>query len=254
MASVVREGRLMEQYPMIFTGDSVPKISNGTKTMTRRVLTKSNSLFDGGPWPKGLFEKMLWDDEHVWGLGASPESRVVCLAVQHPDGLDRNMHMVSPKVHVGDRFWVKEGFALSILDPEALEPDLRNPEDWDGVHYKADGDSGNWTWDEVVDGELVSEPIKAPWRSPLYMPRWASRLLLEVTEVGIERIQSIKPSDCWDEGIGPVCHNGGLGDPCDEMRAIEAFQQLWDEKNKKRGHGWAKNDWVILYRFKVVEK
>jgi len=76
-------------------------------------------------------------------------------------------------------------------------------------------------------------------------------ITLEITDVRVERVQDIKPADCWSEGIGPVCHGEGLGNPCDEIRARQAFQSLWDSLNAKKGFGWNVNPWVWAIEFKA---
>jgi hypothetical protein len=73
------------------------------------------------------------------------------------------------------------------------------------------------------------------------MPRWASRILLEVIEVRVERVQEIGPSDCRAEGIGAPDH--GLK---------PEFRILWDSINAKRGFSWESNCWVWVVRFKNV--
>jgi hypothetical protein len=90
----------------------------------------------------------------------------------------------------GDRLWVKEKYALSIFDPESLEPDPENPDDWSSVHYEVDGDSGRWEEQTVLDGELHSKPILAPWQNAGTMPRWASRLNVVNIDVSIERVNT----------------------------------------------------------------
>jgi len=102
----------------------------------------------------------------------------------------------------GDRLWVKETFALSRFDPESHEDeDTKDPSQWDGVVYRADGEHGSW---EHYDGKGGRARISAPWRPSIYMPRWASRITLEVTSVRAERVQDISEQDAQAEGISEV--------------------------------------------------
>ena len=83
------------------------------------------------------------------------------------------------------------------------------------------------------------------------MPRWASRITLEITGVRAERLQSIE----WDEAIAE-----GIPDPRRAARRIDPvegtvaqFRQLWDGLNAARGHGWEANPWVWVVEFRRIE-
>ena len=82
------------------------------------------------------------------------------------------------------------------------------------------------------------------------MPRWASRLTLEVTEVGVERVQDISEVDARDEGIT----GGWQMDPDTYPGPIAEFRSLWDETNAHRlkEYGWTANPWVWVIRFRVL--
>jgi len=73
------------------------------------------------------------------------------------------------------------------------------------------------------------------------MPRWASRITLNIDSVGIERIQDISSVDCIAEGITPI----------DDVR--RDFKLLWDRINKSRGFGWESNPCVWVVKFSVLE-
>ena len=92
------------------------------------------------------------------------------------------------------------------------------------------------------------------WKPSIHMPRWASRLTLEVKEVRVERLQEISQEDAQREGL-----RGPLIDP--ELDSIvnqigvapkESFSDLWDSINAKRGHGWETNPWVWVVEFERV--
>jgi len=90
------------------------------------------------------------------------------------------------------------------------------------------------------------------------MPRWASRLTLEVTTVRVERLQEIAEADSIAEGIERI--GIGLqplyGVPTWAVRfltAKTAYAQLWDSINAKRGFGWSVNPWVWVVAFKRIE-
>jgi len=87
------------------------------------------------------------------------------------------------------------------------------------------------------------------WRSPIHMPRWASRILLEVTDVRVERVQEIGEADAECEGVGWDCCGEGENDP---RTPREAFCGLWDSINAKRGYSWKSNPWIWAITFKRI--
>ncbi|MFL6314771.1 MAG: hypothetical protein ACJ71W_21915 [Terriglobales bacterium] len=102
------------------------------------------------------------------------------------------------------------------------------------------------------------------------MPRWASRLTLEITEVRVERVQDISEADAKAEGVEPFSMTQKNIDDCQisdespDMKELArllgpgsfsykfTYQMLWDELNKKRGFGWYKNPWVWVIEYKRV--
>lgn len=123
----------------------------------------------------------------------------------------------------GDRLWVREAFQFSSDYPL----------------YRADDEAGH------IDGG---------WRPSIHMPRWASRITLEVTGVRVERLQDISEADAVAEGIEPTMPNPGpwnwkdyLAEGC-HTHAILSYKTLWESIN---GPGsWDKNPlvWVVEFR------
>lgn len=122
----------------------------------------------------------------------------------------------------GDRLWVRETWAPKAIDPECTV-----------VAYRATDDACN-----------------GPWRTSSHMPRWASRITLEITGVRVERLQGISSDDCIAEGIGdPVGAPLRYGSITEAWNR-RAFQQHWESIN---GPGsWAENPWVWVLSFKRV--
>lgn len=135
-----------------------------------------------------------------------------------------------PYGKVGDRLWVREAWA------------------WPGEEYvlfKATH--------EHIQREMQSDPNNPQftWKSPLFLPRWASRILLEIVSVRVERVQSISEEDAIAEGVDSVTmadvpRQATMTRRCD-------YRQLWDKINSKRGHSWDSNPWVWCVSFKRVE-
>lgn len=205
----------MTERPILFSAPMVKAILAGSKTETRRVVTSANSLVNGSPpcmrknkdiieaWCNLDFSK-AWVDK-----GPSPAGNPGPY-LKVPGG-DESVHRVYSRVQAGDRLWVKETFVPRYFD--------------DGKPaYRAD-----WTaW--------ATEVVKQPkWKPSIFMPRWASRITLEVTDVRVERLQDISDEDAGAEGVSCwVC-----------------FEVLWQSINGKRpGCSWDDNPlvWVIAFR------
>lgn len=129
----------------------------------------------------------------------------------------------------GDRLWVRETWCL-------------RPE---GYGYRADNNPDN-------------NPLK--WGPSIHMPRWASRITLEVTGVRVERVQDISEEDARAEGIratrlshgSVVYHTDSYPTPNIYGSAQERFVNLWHSINTPRGYPWESNPWVWVVAFKVL--
>jgi hypothetical protein len=156
----------------------------------------------------------------------------------------------------GDRLWVKETWrtALSLDDlspmgiaEKCLDAGYSSP--WAPLEYVADGQrNGSWRgW-----GDAVEKAGPGKTRVSIHMPRWASRITLEITGVRVERLQDIREADAQAEGIEPYQghpgrflsgHRPGLNFPS----AIAAYRDLWEQIN---GPGsWDANPWVWVVTF-----
>jgi hypothetical protein len=117
-------------------------------------------------------------------------------------------------------------------------------ETWAEAHY----------WTNDVDAETpiyrasdYKTPIKpVVWKSPMYMPRWASRITLEITDIRVERLQDITAQEAIAEGM-PIPYVAR-----DEYEPISMYRELWEKLNSKRGYPWESNPWVWVIEFKVV--
>jgi hypothetical protein len=81
------------------------------------------------------------------------------------------------------------------------------------------------------------------------MPRWASRITLEVIKVRVERVQEISESDAEAEGIAFI---RDFPDADETLTARQLFEVLWDSINAKRGFGWSVNPWVWVLEFRRI--
>lgn len=136
----------------------------------------------------------------------------------------------------GDRLWVRETFRLQNFS-------------CDYGHWSADI---CYRVDESISEHralFVSENERIGWRPSIHMPRWASRITLEVTGVRVERVNDISLADVLKEGIGLIKDEYGFADT---RATLDSFQTLWDKINAKRGYSWDSNPWVWVGEFKQV--
>ena len=163
--------------------------------------------------------------------------------------------LLCPNGKPGDRLWVRESHAFSVIDPEGFDW-REDPDNWDVV-YRADTSREGLNWRNAA-----GEVIPPPWRRSIHMPRWASRILLEITDVRVERLQDISDKDALAEGIEIVggetscepyrnyrAQKGMKGRNCSSPYA--SFQTLWTAINGDPS--WLKNPWVWVVEFKRLE-
>lgn len=134
----------------------------------------------------------------------------------------------------GDRLWVREAWRSGRLTDRFPPREMTPHQVW----YEADGQAP-----DACNGKL---------RPGMFMPRWASRITLELTGVRVERLQSISHEDSWDEGIRPgadglySCPNASFAET-----PVDAYRQLWEHLNGPKS--WAENPWVWVVCFRRIE-
>jgi hypothetical protein len=134
--------------------------------------------------------------------------------------------------HVGDWLWVKETYC------HGDEWDDEKPFDVDPLC------GGNNLW-YFADGPRPTEGWGKK-RSALFMPKWVTRLWLEVTTVRVQRLQDITITDIRAEGVVDVRDTQNT-----ILRTYhECWITLWDSLNATRGYPWSSNPWVWVYEFK----
>lgn len=131
-----------------------------------------------------------------------------------------------PHGNVGDRIWVRETFAKGLSTKSTLA--------YRATHKPEDLEDGFW------------ETIK--WTPSIHMPRWASRILLEITSVRVERLNDISEEDAQAEGVLPSTH--AITPPEAVYRV--GFGELW--RSIYGDEGWKKNPWVWCISFKRVQE
>lgn len=215
----------MKERPILFSGPMVRAILEGRKTMTRRVVKNSiNELHLRGN-PVQILAN--------WGL-----SRLISFSngmAEFNVQCDVDDYFTEktkcPYGILGDRLWGRETFFICQ----------------DGPIYRADfiGDHTKI----APNGGTFIESVK--WKPSIFMPRSASRILLEITNVRVERLQDITEEDAIAEGVEPVEWGEDMGGmPGDFTSYVEGFKDVWQSINGP--DSWEQNPWVWVIEFKKI--
>uniref|UniRef100_A0A6M3LT89 ASCH domain-containing protein n=1 Tax=viral metagenome TaxID=1070528 RepID=A0A6M3LT89_9ZZZZ len=205
----------MTKRPILFNSKMVSAILEGHKTQTRRVI-KPQPDFSGVIYPSLLKWRRFRSKWGAFPQNASKGS-IPIFAYNCPFG------------KVGDKLYVREKFQLSKGDfASTLEEELnKKPQ----VLYYA-SDSPRYR-------------DKDKWRPSIHMPKWASRITLEITDIRVERLQDIGYTEMKKEGCLPVNCCGGMT----ETLLEEYWIPLWNSVAKKE-YQWNQNPWVFVISFK----
>ena len=213
----------MAERPILFSSPMIRALLDGRKTQTRRVV----KLFDGNHADKaGCFRRGYDEEPGEWMQYAAAGAWVP----------------VRVPYAVGDTLWVRETWA--------------GDEDC-GCVYRADHPTADLKRGDLDEGE---QQIRR-WNPSIFMPRWASRLTLLVTDVRVQRVQEISEEDARAEGLVrwtdpprvPDVHYGIAHADVWEMDPRKTFARLWDSINAKRAP-WASNPWVFAITFEKIKE
>ncbi|MJQ01232.1 hypothetical protein DN101_22480 [Salmonella enterica subsp. enterica] len=211
----------MKERGMIFNAEMVRAILDSRKTQTRRPVKPQPELTErsGFSW-NGV----------VFGSGSDDRET------------NRNFaHVKCPFGKPGDRIWVRETWA----EAGASAPDLKL--------YRA-----NYPAHVPTHYENVPPAEDVRWTPSIHMPRWASRITLEIIDVRVERLHSISERDALREGLfqlpasGRYCLQPGMQYfGMASHNAKEVYSWLWASIYGEES--WAANPWVWVIEFKRVE-
>ena len=251
----------MKERPILFKGDMVRAILDGRKTQTRRVIDCALNTWH--------IKKLLGD----WGLSEEGECIDGVFDYDYQTEVDdcSSDSVKCPYGKPGDRLWVREnltwesyaskGFSDVSYEADNTNVEAEIPEKWcppinhTQTHFE-EGTNISWSTGFVPS---------------IFMPRWASRILLEITDIRVERVRDISEKDCFAEGIKtsifcPACEGKEDGCCCCDhtgrvrigsgsfVSAEHEFHTLWDSINKKRGYGWDVNPWCWVVEFKRLKE
>lgn len=213
----------MKEKPILFSSPMVRAILGGRKTVTRRVIS-------GVPMFSAEHDAM-WRPHACPPGGAIPDEWSWWEGPFHGPSL---YHKQKIPYRAGNRLWVREAMDLGA-DPVCYVADK--------VPVETDGG----------EQDLWMDRYKRNHCPGIHMPRWASRITLEVTGVKVERLQDISAADSVAEGVecetcaamqASACGGNGC------FASLAAFRDLWNSIN---GPGsWDHNPWVVAISFERV--
>lgn len=236
------------ERPILFSAPMVRAILAGAKTQTRRAMRVDNhpAIHDwvidseGRAAARALNDQVL--DQYVTTF---PHGRVLC-----PYGV------------AGDRLWVRERHSFNEV--RKLSKAKEWHQEWDVAVEYADGTEREVTVSHKP--KQTRERGEVGWRPSIHMPRWASRITLEITGVRVERLQDISEDDSRAEGVDPPPRPypvWGMGGGSAREAAAQdawtrtygnwhryAYRVLWESING--ADSWAANPWVWVVEFKRV--
>lgn len=201
-------GGLMKERPILFNSEMVRAILEGRKTQTRRVCKLEG--YDGGE----LYEVR--------------------------DGILYPVLDLCPYGKPGDRLWVRETHYL-------FGKWIKNGKTKTGRQkWKFKCLRKEALYLDNPPATISTKKTDLGWfkRPSIFMPRWASRIILETTEIRVERVQEISEEDATAEGVAFTKYINAT--------ARYHFKELWDSINAKRGFGWDKNSYVWVLTLKRV--
>lgn len=222
----------MKELPILFSGPMVQALLAGSKTQTRRLMKLPSGFEHADISLQRMQDGYPEGTRPVWECHGEPNA----FSSRCPYGAP------------GDRMWVKEThyrYGKWVRSGKTKNGRQR----W---RFRAWG-GRSVMFPQDFDGiSLPKKRTELGWhkRPSIFMPRWASRLVLEVTAVRVERLQDISGRDAKAEGVDeddfgpPPEHEGFVFD----YRA--GYAQLWDSLNAARGFGWKSNPWVWVVEFK----
>ena len=253
----------MKERPIIMSSGSVRAILEGRKTQTRRIVK---------PLPIEHYYFIHPEEE--------PGMRVTWKDFEIYDPWEE-LPPFCPYGKVGDRLWVRETW-VSLLHTSPMTGEPLEPKNGDKLithaSYREVNGKKIWRYDgEVIaykatstvtfcdgdgfSGDLANKEEMAQWRSPIFMPKKFSRIMLEITNIRVERLGEITEQDAIAEGISTdlaiKCNNWkpSMSDPDSggKPNYLAGFWHTWDSIHKDP-HNRFLDPWVWVIEFKVVNE
>jgi hypothetical protein len=215
----------IKERPILFSGPMVRAILDGRKTQTRRIVK---------PQPHDEWRPDHYDEIHKMIDGDFPTRNGLPITIGWGALNDEgDWGIVCPYGKPGERLWVRETWAHTTDEKRG---------------WNENSPHGSWPIYRATERQWEVDR----WKPSIFMPRWASRLTLEITDVRIERLQEISNEDARAEGVMPgYAHEATYAVPTGHpYNAIPLFKNLWSLING--ADSWNTNPWVWVVSFRRV--
>lgn len=235
----------MKERPILFSSEMVRAILEGRKTQTRRVVKKI---------PCQCSEWMPHEISKTTPEGYQEAGHSGLWSCQCCTDTPRECPYGKP----GDRLWVRETW---LPDPPQTDIEFDYCLYSDGENHNFDALPKKYKNPKHIIYKASWDDTPLRWIPSIFMPRWASRITLEIVNIRVEKVQEIGEEDAWSEGVG----GGVMGRFDIDGRVL--FKDLWDSINAKKGlvfedefgtisssgiYSWVFNPWVWVIEFKRV--
>lgn len=235
--------------PILFKGAMTRAILDDIKTETRRTVKASNCFLDG------------------FGCRKFPDFDPSKYKIHGDDKLEawdlKYGYSITPRTKQGDKFWIKESWRVFKEFDKIKPSDLNKflPIQYGDMSYNYISENNSFEFDSLF----------GKWRSPLFMPMWASRLIIVVKDIKFQWLQDISEEDAMAEGVRQVTKDGNItkycifdhqdysSTPWQDMytSSVSTFKELWDSINDKKSYpnkftSWDDNPPVLVYKFEKI--
>ncbi|MCC3159719.1 hypothetical protein LJ737_20930 [Hymenobacter sp. 15J16-1T3B] len=229
----------VKERPILFAGAMVRAILSGQKTQTRRAV-KLDHLIPKRMQDEASTVESFFNANPVWTQQGFIEASNLC-----------------PYGQPGDRLYVRETWANLTAEVEGQPTGREDGDTW----------GPTWVYKANTGDEQGMADCGMKWKPSIHMPRRASRILLEIVSVRVERLQDMSEADAVAEGLKicpnmngrpgstgyvfPDCHYDKAG-LCHSM-AVTAFSQGWDSiYGESETQAWQANPWVWVIEFRRI--
>lgn len=246
----------MKERPLLMSAPMALAVLEGRKSQTRRVMN---------PQPSEGFSPSACESYEPIVINKNGEQEPGGAIFGCCDLYGEDEGYKCPHGQPGERLWCKETYC-HLTDPVS---GIRT------CYYKSTDEPPALCDDEGFGLYRKDGSERSPWRSSIYMPRWASRLTLEIISVRVERVTEISNADAFSEGIESevwdqslscrdyskpdawfnnwgVENNAHLTYVESDQIGIASFRTLWDSINAKRGFGWETGCWCWVIEFRRI--
>lgn len=214
------------ERPILFSAEMVRALLSGTKTQTRRIVKPQppvDAIQDAGRSENGV----QWQWGFAWGETNSPQLR----------------DYTCPYGRIGDRLWVRESLYCHYGSVWKYAADDA------GMTMNGEPPFMRDAFIEWDDARKESGRNSVP---SIHMPRWASRITLEITEIRVQRLQEISEKDAIAEGLWASGFAAGVCHPHGQENCRRCgYASLWERINGKGS--WDANAYVWALTFRRID-